>query len=164
VPIDSVSLSAPAGLLVSFVRWLLPPVVEFGSPSQRAKDANESFWHIPVTVHRKFGIGPGEIPRAQIFLDVYENGQATQTIRLAWGDAVFTNIGESSTLVIHEKLLVPIAQRSETANDRLVGVASLKHLMHKTTSERLVAPDRKKFRFRLRLKAGKRNSSSTSSQ
>src|SRR5882672_10222947 len=126
MPIDSVSISAPVGLLVSVLRWLLPPVVLFGSPSQRGKEAGETFWHIPITVRRKAGIGPGELPRAQIFLDVYENGQVTQSIRLAWGDAVFTNIGESSTLVVNETLLVPIAQRSETANDRSVAVASLK--------------------------------------
>jgi hypothetical protein len=32
-----------------------------------------SYWHIPVKIHRRYGIGPGTIPNCSVFLDEYES-------------------------------------------------------------------------------------------
>jgi hypothetical protein len=136
-------------------RKSLPPIVVFGSPVQRAKEEDESYWHIPVTLRRRGRIGPGKLAHCRVFLDEYQQGRVVHKIQMAWGDAVFKSTAEYATLTTDEVLLVPIAFRTETGNDRSGYIASLKYTIHKD-SERVLQNDRKKFRFKLRVLNGKK--------
>src|SRR5947209_3270773 len=89
MPVESLNLTIPVGLIMSALRFILPPRVAFGSPVQRAKDQLVSYWHIPISLHRCLKVGPGELPRCQVYLDRLDGGQVTETIRLQWGDAWF---------------------------------------------------------------------------
>jgi hypothetical protein len=155
MPLEHATISIPAGVVTPLIRLVLPPRIEFGSASQRGKNEQESYWHIPIKIHRRFGIGPGQIPNCSVFLEVYENGIVVHKIRMAWGDAVFTQTAQTATLAVHEALLVPIVFRTECGNDGKAHIASLKYILH-GESEKVLEPERKKFRFKLRLNVGKK--------
>ena len=125
----------------------------FGSPVQRSKNEAESFWHVPVTLRRRWKIGPGDLPGCIAYLDSYEKDSVAVRIRLCWNGAVFSKAGERGNLTIHETLLVPIAWRQE--GDDLNGyITDTRHIL-KNESPYPVPSDRKKLRFKLRVKSGK---------
>lgn len=109
-----------AGLLSWLVFRLLPPIVEFGSPVQRATNLDESLWHVPVKVFPRLGrrIGPTDIPRCKAYLDLYEGGRCKDKIRLCWGDQTFDELGDYEQLRGRHVSLLPVAWRTEAGNDR----------------------------------------------
>jgi hypothetical protein len=153
MPLDHGTVSIPAGFVLPLLRWLLPPRIQFGSASQRGKNEQQSYWHIPIKIHRRCLIGPGELPNCRVYLDEYEDDAVVHKIRMAWGDAVFTGTTATATLAVHEVLLVPIVLRTESGDDRSAHIASLKYLRD-GASETILAPDRRKFRFKLRVQVG----------
>jgi hypothetical protein len=151
--LEHLTVSAPTGLLMTVGRWLLPPRVVFGSPVQRGKDEAESFWHIPIKIARKWGVGPGTLSGCIVYLDACHLGVITEKVRLPWGDAVFQPMAQRTDLENGEAILVPIASRSEKEAERNVTITSLKFFVG-TGAEIILSTARDKFRFRLRVKSG----------
>jgi hypothetical protein len=151
MPVD-ISVQIPAGVVMGLYRHFLPPIVVFGSPVQRCKNETESWWHIPVTLRRKWGIGAPSLPSGcQVYLDRHsDEGGFNEAIRMRWGDAIFSETGDTATLVVGEPLLVPIVFRQEN-NEGKAYITDARYLLGKDKPYPL-APDRKKIRFRLRVK------------
>jgi hypothetical protein len=134
----------------------MPPVIRFHSPAQRSKDEAISFWHIPISIERRFKIGPGILPGCRVYLDRFEGGIVSNRILLQWGDACFGGqVGERATLTVHEILLVPICRRSENDESGEAYIADSR-LLSNTESAYPLQPDRRKNRFKLRIKSGKK--------
>lgn len=114
--------------LMGLFRLLLPPVFVFGSPVQRSKNETCSYWHVPIGIRRRFKIGPGVFPRAGVFLDRYEGRTVVERIKLSWGDAVFSDTGDTATLMSDEgPILVPVAIRHE-GDDRNGYLVDIRHV------------------------------------
>jgi hypothetical protein len=155
MPIESFSVAVPAGAIMSAFRFILPPRVHFGSPVQRSKDQNICYWHIPISLQRCLKIGPGELPHCHVYLDRLDGDRITEKIKLHWGDAWFGVTGESATLTT-QVLLVPICWRSNADNNRIAYIADGRFISDREKAYPL-QPDRKKHRFRLRIKSGKKS-------
>lgn len=158
MPIDLSSSGDASFGTGPMLRWLSPPLVSFGSPVQRSKDETQSFWHVPISLKRLFGIdhpirvrlGSGQLPNCRAYCDIYDGDRIRESIRLMWGDAVFSKAGETATLLVGETLLVPVAWRRE--GDANAYICDTRYLL-KDEKHHPIAGDRKKLRFKLRVQS-----------
>ena len=131
----------------------MPPVVVFGSPVQRSKEEAESLWHIPATLHRSYRVGPTTLDDCAFYLDEYEGNECVISMPLMVGDVSFTSLQERVQLVTDRVFLVPVAWRSEKDGDMCGYITDTRYFIHKKRFH-LLSPDRKKHRYRLRVKYG----------
>jgi len=142
-----------AGLAWAIVLWFVPPRVVFKSPSQRAKDETESFWHVPITVRPAIRWGSGSLDDCRIYLDVYEGKVCKDQIRMCWGDLGFTRKPEDTCNLRHGIVsLVPICKRSETVGG--FAIVTDQKFLNMGDADKIVSADRSKYRFKLRVKSG----------
>jgi len=148
-------IGVPVGLLTSLAVRLMPPVVEFGAPVQRGRREEESFWHIPVTIHPRIfrRIGPAALYEVEIYLDEYRGEEVINKIRLCWGDAKFENPTTTTFLRRGDIKLVPVVIREEEESDGSAYVTDIRYFEHRERVVKLAA-DRRKHRYRLRVKSG----------
>jgi hypothetical protein len=153
---DAISLSVPAGPLISLGRWILPPVINFGSPVQRSKNEQESFWHISVTIRPRLfkRIGPAVLFNCQFYLHEYEGNVCINKILLSVGDAAFVNPSLQGNLIAGEVTLVPIAWRSEVEGGGNGYIADTRFFEKKERAYP-IPPDRKKHFYKLVMGSGK---------
>ena len=151
-----VTIAIPAGPLLGFAAWLMPPVAEFGCPVQRGKHDGESFWHIPVQIFPRLWkkIGPATISPCKVYMDRYSGDQKTDSIQLGWGDMHFEDGKAEELLQKGRVVLVPIVWRSELGDDTNAYIADLNFLRDRSQLVRSIAGDRKKNKFKLRVKSG----------
>jgi hypothetical protein len=149
------SPTIPVGLLWTLARWAMPPRVEFGSPVQRQKKESTCHYHVPIKLCPRFKIGPGTMPNCRIFLDRYSGDIVSESIRLCWGDACFSEISERENLYKDEMFLVPIAWREEEKNDGNAYITDTRYFKNEGEKVHALTPDRSKHRFKLRVKSGK---------
>lgn len=137
----------------------MPTIVVFGSPVQRWKKEGESLWHIPVTIRPWLKFGPAGIDDCAFYLDEYEKGEIVDKISLAVGDAAFQNVSERVQLVKDRVFLIPVAWRSES-DESMNGHITDTRFFGKGERAYPLSPDRKKRRYRLRVKYGKKKQES----
>jgi hypothetical protein len=150
------TLQIPLGLLASAGLKVMPPVVEFGCPVQRAKNEGEAWWHVPVKIYPfifKF-IGPATVANCQAFLDLYRGDTVENSIRLAWGDMMLESPREFEMLRKGHVSLIPIAWRSENDSDKNGYFTDTRFIAHNREKSYPIKNDRDKYRFRLRVKSG----------
>lgn len=151
-------VSVPTGLLWSLARWAMPPVVEFLAPSQRQKrDAEHiSWWHIPVTVRRKFRwIGPSSLPVGEFLLVFRDEDGSEMVLNMGVGDAVVRKTYARTALQEGEVVLVPIVKRDEKDEKKGALVTDARFLEKGQENYRF-PNDRIKRVLRLRFKHGKK--------
>jgi hypothetical protein len=141
----------------------MPPIVEFGSPVQRAKsNEKESFWHIPVTIYprlwKKFG--PATLYNCAFYLEEYDGDAPRERIRLYVGDWAFENPVEIGHLEEGKVLLIPVVWRSEEKGEGNAYIADSRFFV-KNEFAYPVPPDRKIHRYRLSVVSGKFTSESS---
>lgn len=148
-------VALPIGPLWAVARWVMPPIIRFGSPVQRSKKETESYWHIPITIERLVwdAIGPAALSGCRVYLDIYEGTSCNNKLRMCWGDAVFGKTTETSGLRRGEVILVPIAWRSEDRGGP--AIFTDQHYLNTQDPQHPVKDDRSKYRFKLRVQAGK---------
>ena len=154
------SVSIPVSTLARIAWKLLSPVIDFGSPVQRGRrgQESESWWHIPVGLRRKFGIGPGTLPNCRIFAEVYEGDQLKDTVPLVWGDVKLTSsFSELSAINVGHILLTPVLYRREDQDNPQRGyVTGQEFISYREETAIFFEPDRSKHKIRLLLKSGTR--------
>lgn len=134
----------------------MPPIVEFGSPVQRAKTRGQSFWHVPIKIYPRVfkRVGPATLSHCRVYLDLYRGDDIANKIRLGFGDMYTDQPKKEETLQAGRPLLIPVVSRSEDSNDGRATIADLAFHNSEGTPN-LVENDRKKNKFRLRVKSGK---------
>lgn len=134
----------------------MPPIINFGSPVQRSKNEKESLWQVPVVIYPRIlrKIGPATLPGCFFYLDAYEGDKCTNRILLSVGDVAFSNPTPLGNLIAGEVALVPIAWRSEEIGEKCGFIADRRFFEKKERAYPL-PPDRKKRRYRLRVKSGR---------
>lgn len=114
---EAASTVPTAGLMNSILLKLMPPVIDFGSPVQRANPdkEHESHWHVPITIRPSVPlIGPKDLSACEVYLDHYEVGQDNREHLMRWGDLQFESQPRRIADLRHGHFeLVPIAWRSE---------------------------------------------------
>lgn len=144
-----VSVPVPAGILDAVWRLMLPPTVSFGSPVQRAKTLEESWWHIPVNVARKWRVGPDEIFNVRAYAELLRGGSVSQTLRLYWGDAQFEKVSAHGHLEAGRVSLLPVVWRHE-GSDPFAYITD-QEFFSKDVKKHRIGPDRVKHKLRLFL-------------
>ena len=141
----------PLGMLAGLRRKLMPPIIKFGSPAQRAKVQRELFWHVPVTLHPRWRIGPAEVPLCNVLLDIYEDGRRRNSLQMSWGDMLFVDPQCLEHLRANHVSLVPHCWR-DRENERSV----LRRCAVFAKATRACRPDTggRQDRFRIRVKSG----------
>lgn len=154
MPLD-ITVPIPLGPTVAFVVRLMPPHVEFGCPVQRAKTADESYWHIPVKIFPRIfkRIGFATLSPCRVYMDLYSGGAIKNKIQLGWGDMYFEDPRREEVLQKDRTLLIPIVWRSGRKEDTNAYIADLP-LLRDGSSENAIPGDRQKHKFKLRVKRG----------
>lgn len=133
--------------------------VSFGAPVQRAKEdqENESFWHIPVTLHSDpENKGRDILPGCEFYLNEYNpQGTITNQIPLMIGDAAFDNeFVKQKDLVRGKTYLVPVAWRFEQEKTKQGYITDTRFFRKARELRYPLEPDRRKHRYRLSVMSG----------
>ena len=98
-------------------------------------------------------VGKSKLEECEIFMDVYDGDRVSDKIRLVFGDMYSEKPSDTITMVYGKRVFIPIAFRSDSGNDQNAYIATQRYF-NKDEKDKPLQPDRRKHRFKLRLKSG----------
>ena len=154
-------IQVPTGLLIAVWRLILPPIVQFSSPTQRAKVQEEhvSWWHVPVTarprlIWRRLRIGPQTVPVGYVHLEIEEPSDTPTILRMCFGDAAAQKTISTTGLRFGDVFLIPVVRRDENDPHMRAEITDERYFSQNQQVNKYFEPDREKRRMRLLFRVG----------
>jgi hypothetical protein len=159
---DAVDPTLPSvGLLKLVLGWIqkftLDPQIRFGSPQQRATETWRVWWHVPITLKRRWWSWRESIPRCIVQL-IPPDREPEKPMNLRWQHRDSATGTSEITLDCGRLKLIPIAIRDEAqvgevrVRPQFTGESYLRDGLHK-----FVIRPGDAHRFRLRVVSGSRS-------